>query len=87
VTRVGLNECEAPVKVVTAGPPKRLVQLRSVSHVLFKTETYCQVRKLCLYQTNRLRRPYFVACVTPKNILVRHDTYFSDFSLESSDFL
>jgi len=33
--RVGLNEREAPGKVVTARPPERLAQLRSVSHALF----------------------------------------------------
>ena len=32
VARVGLNEREAPGKVVTARPPKRLAQLRGVSH-------------------------------------------------------
>jgi len=35
--RVGLNEREAQGKVVTARPPKCLVQLRSVSHVLVPT--------------------------------------------------
>jgi len=37
VVRAGLNEREAPGKVVTARPPKHLAQLRSVSHVLFST--------------------------------------------------
>jgi len=32
--RGGLNEREAPGKVVTVRPPKRLAQLRSVSHAL-----------------------------------------------------
>jgi len=37
VSRAGLNESEAPSKVVTARPPKRLAQLRSVSHALVST--------------------------------------------------
>ena len=35
--RTGLNEPEAPGKVVTARPPKRLAQLRSVLHALVST--------------------------------------------------
>jgi len=35
--RAGLNEREAPCKVVTARPPKHLAQLRSVSHALVST--------------------------------------------------
>jgi len=35
--RAGLNEREAPGKVVTARPPKRLAQLLSVSHALVST--------------------------------------------------
>jgi len=34
VNRAGLNEREAPGEVMTAGPPKRLAQLSSVSHTL-----------------------------------------------------
>ena len=37
LTRAGLNEREAPGKVVTAMPPKHLGQQRSVSHALFST--------------------------------------------------
>jgi len=37
LARAGLNEHEAPGKVVTARPPKRLAQLRSVSHALVST--------------------------------------------------
>jgi len=37
VARAGLNEREAPGKVVTARPPKRLVQLRNVFHALVST--------------------------------------------------
>jgi len=37
VRRAGLNEHEAPGKVVTSRPPKRLAQLRSVSHALVST--------------------------------------------------
>jgi len=37
LSRAGLNEREAPGKVVAARPPKRLAQLRSVSHALFST--------------------------------------------------
>ena len=37
VNRAGLNEREAPGKVVSTSPPKRLTQLRSVSHVLAST--------------------------------------------------
>jgi len=36
-SRAGLNEREAPGKIVTAKPPKRLAQLRSVSHALVST--------------------------------------------------
>jgi len=36
-TRAGLNEREAPGKVVTARPPKRFAQLPSVSHTLVST--------------------------------------------------
>jgi len=32
--RVGLNEREAPGKVLTARPPKRCAQLHGVSHAL-----------------------------------------------------
>ena len=35
--RDGLNEREAPGKVVTARPPKRLAQLLSISHALVST--------------------------------------------------
>ena len=35
--RAGLNEREAPGKVVTARPLKRLTQLSSVSHTLVST--------------------------------------------------
>jgi len=35
--RAGLNEREVPGKVVTARPPKRLAQLRNISHVLVST--------------------------------------------------
>jgi len=34
--RTGLNEREAPGKVVTARPPKCLAQLRSVSHSYYR---------------------------------------------------
>jgi len=37
VSRAGLNEREAPGKVVTARPHKHLAQLRSVSHALVST--------------------------------------------------
>jgi len=33
--RAGLNGLKAPGKVVTGMPPKRLLQLRKVSHALF----------------------------------------------------
>jgi len=36
-SRAGLNEREAPGKAVTAGPTKRLAQLRSGSHALVST--------------------------------------------------
>jgi len=35
--RAGLNERETPGKVVTARPPKRLVQLCTISHALVST--------------------------------------------------
>jgi len=35
--RAGLNEREAPAKVMTARPPKRWAQLRSVSQSLVST--------------------------------------------------
>jgi len=35
--RAGLNEREAPGKIVTARPPKRLAQMRSVSHAHVST--------------------------------------------------
>jgi len=35
--RAGLNEREAPGKIVTARPPKRLAQLRSLSYALGST--------------------------------------------------
>jgi len=37
VLRAGLNEREVPCEVVTARPPKRLAQLRSISHTLVST--------------------------------------------------
>jgi len=37
ITRAGLNEREAPGKVVTTRPPKRLAQLCGVSHALVLT--------------------------------------------------
>ena len=37
IRRAGLNEREAPGKVATARPPKRLAQLRTFSHVLVST--------------------------------------------------
>ena len=58
--RAGLNEREAPGKVLTARPPKRLAQLRSVSHALVSTwqkhrsKTSKQVENLTLAAKFRL---------------------------------
>jgi len=43
ICKAGLNEREAPGKVVTARPPKRLAQLRSVSH----TSSFQLCRNTC----------------------------------------
>jgi len=55
VARAALNEREAPGKVVTARPLKRLAQLSSVSHTLVSTlqkhrsKTSKQIRFGCLH--------------------------------------